>query len=313
MASVPGAPSSPPPAIPLVHDTSVRYGEVERLGPTLRRVVANNPGPFTYTGTGVYIIGAGPLAIIDPGPDDPAHVDALLRAIGEDRLTHIFVTHNHRDHCPAARPLAEATGAPIYAFAGPQGAASSEAEPQNIVEEGTDRSFRPDVAIGHGEAFSGHGWTLEAVHTPGHTANHLCFALREEQALFTGDHIMGWATTVVAPPDGRMADYMRSLQLLLGRDDEIYWPTHGPPIRNPKAFVRAVLMHRRMRDAQILDQIRGGRTTVKEMVPVMYAATDKRLHPAAALSVYAHLIGLKEQGLVTCEGEALMTSAYALA
>ncbi|MEL7029051.1 MAG: MBL fold metallo-hydrolase [Pseudomonadota bacterium] len=176
-----------PEPIPFVHDGAVAYGVEERISPLIRRVVANNPGPFTYTGTGVYIVGAGPLAVIDPGPDDDAHIAALLSAIGGADVSHIFVTHNHRDHSPAAAPLSEATGAPVFAFADAAGQAPSE-EP-NIVEEGTDRGFQPDVAIAHGDRFSGPGWTIEAVHTPGHTANHVCFALSEEKALFTASMV----------------------------------------------------------------------------------------------------------------------------
>lgn len=297
--------------IPFIKDFPFAYGESATLSARIRRVIANNPGPFTYTGSGTYIIGeegASGLAVIDPGPDDPAHVEALLAAIGKGRVSHILVTHTHRDHSGAAMRLAERVGAPILA-AGPH-PVRDPAHDAPALEEGADYAFRPDELIADGAVIEGEGWTIEAVATPGHLSNHLCFALKEEQTLFTGDHVMGWATSVVAPPDGHMGDYLASLEKLLARDDRLYLPTHGAPIENPQAFVRAIRAHRRIRDGQILGQLKKGRTRIKEIVPALYADIDKRLHGAAALNVLAHLIRLVETGAVETEGAPTMTSAY---
>ncbi len=302
-----------PPAIPFVKDFAFAYGEPARLSPLVRRVIANNPGPFTYTGTGTYIVGAEGAAnvgVIDPGPDDDAHLKALIAAI-EGGVSHVLITHTHRDHCGGAMKFAAAVGAPLI------GAAAHPGRPQAVegpsLEEGADRAYRPDRILTDGEIIQGDGWTLETVSTPGHLSNHLCFALRQEKALFTGDHIMGWATTVVAPPEGSMGDYFASLDKLLARDDAVYYPTHGAPIDNPQRFVRAVKTHRRIRDGQILDQLRQGRVRIKDMVPAMYADIDKRLHGAAALNVLAHLIRLVETGAVETDGAPAMQSEFRLA
>lgn len=299
-------------AIPFVKDFPFEYGAPARLSPLIRRVIARNPGPFTYTGSGTYLVGRdpGPVAVIDPGPMIEAHLDALISAIGSARVDHILVTHTHADHCGGARAFAERTGAPISAM-GPHPVADK-AQDAPALDEGADYSFRPDRLLKHGDRIEGEGFTLEAVATPGHLSNHLCFALIEEKALFTGDHVMGWATSVVAPPDGDMGAYLESLDKLLARGDEIYYPTHGAPILKPKAFVRAVKAHRRIRDGQILEQLKKGRTRIKEMVPEMYAEIDKRLYGAAALNVYAHLIRLVRIGAVGCDGEPKMTSVYRL-
>lgn len=302
------------PAIPFVKDFVFAYGEPARLSPLIRRVIANNPGPFTFTGTGTYIVGAegaARAAVIDPGPDDDAHLKALSAALGDKRVSHIFITHTHRDHCGGAVKFAAAVGAPLIGAAAHPGRAQAVEGPS--LEEGADRAYRPDRVLADGEITEGDGWTLETVATPGHLSNHLCFALREEKALFTGDHIMGWATTVVAPPEGSMGDYFASLDKLLARDDAVYYPTHGAPIDNPQRFVRAVKTHRRIRDGQILDQLRQGRTRIKDMVPAMYADIDKRLHGAAALNVLAHLIRLAETGSVETDGAPAMGSEYRLA
>ena len=287
-------------AIPFDRTFDVPFGENIALTPHISRVLAPNPGPFTFKGTGVYIVGAGrDAAVIDPGPVIPEHIEALKRALDGRRLTHILVTHTHSDHSPASAPLKAWSGARTYAF-GPHG--SGKAEEGVKVEAGGDRDFVPDVRVTDGEVIAGDGFSFECVYTPGHTSNHMCFALREEKALFTGDHVMGWSTTVVTPPDGDMAAYMASLRKLLARDDQILWPTHGGPVKNPKPFLQAYIDHRLAREAQILACIADGLATIPEMVARMYADVDKRLHPAAARSVEAHLIQLVGERRVVKDG-----------
>jgi len=277
------------------------YGEAVQLTPLISRLLANNPGPFTFKGTGVYIVGAkepgSDVAVIDPGPLIGGHVEALKRALDGRRVSHILVTHTHSDHSPAAKPLKKWSGAKTYAF-GPHGSGKDDGVK---VEEGGDRDFVPDVRVRDGETVAGDGFTFECVYTPGHTSNHMCFALREEQALFSGDHVMGWSTTVVTPPDGDMAQYMASLRKLQARGDRILYPTHGAPIREPKPFLQSYIDHRLEREAQILACIRDGVSTIPEMVARMYADVDKRLHPAASRSVLAHLIQLERDGRVVRE------------
>jgi len=285
--------------IPFVRDITFDYGAVDQVSPLVRRVIANNPGPFTYTGTGTYIVGKGNVAVIDPGPRNEAHFEALKTALGNDKVTHILVTHTHIDHSPLARELKEATDAPTYAF-GPHGAGKDEGAK---VEEGGDTEFMPDVRVQDAETIKGDGWTVECVFTPGHTSNHMCFALNEEKALFTGDHVMGWSTSVIVPPDGEMKAYFNSLRKLLTREDDIYWPTHGPAITDPKPFVEAFIHHREAREFQILACLSEGMTRIPEMVASMYRDVDARLHPAAARSVEAHLIHMIETGRVAREGE----------
>ena len=272
-------------------------GEIQRLHPLVRRLLAPNPSPFTYTGTQTYIVGAGEVAVIDPGPDEPTHVEAILSALGEDRVAAILCTHTHRDHSPAARALKVATGAPIVGCAP---LALDDRGPR--ADAAFDRDHAPDRVLVHGDTVSGPGWTLEAVATPGHTSNHLCFALREARALFSGDHVMGWSTTVVSPPDGDMADYMASLELLMGRDDRVYYPAHGEPVDNPQRFVRGMLGHRKQREGQILRLLGNGARPVPAMVAAMYAGIDPRLHGAAGQSVLAHLLDLERRGLVAADG-----------
>jgi glyoxylase-like metal-dependent hydrolase (beta-lactamase superfamily II) len=295
--------------IAFVRDMDFAYGEPQQVSPLIRRVVANNPGPFTFRGTGVYIVGRGEVAVIDPGPDDPAHIDALGRALAGERVTHIFVTHRHLDHSPAARPLAAATGAMIYA----SGIAPKFSVDDFVAEAGDDLGFRPDVVIRDGESFAGPGWTLEAVFTPGHTSDHMCLALREENALFSGDHVMGWSTTVVSPPDGDMDAYLASLDKVQARGFATLWPTHGPPVTDVRSFVQSYLEHRLDREAQIMAELRSGKTRIMDMVPVMYAEVDPRLYPAAAHSVLAHLIRLVKRGRVVCEGAPVVAAAFAVA
>jgi glyoxylase-like metal-dependent hydrolase (beta-lactamase superfamily II) len=272
-------------------------GRVERLGGRIRRILAPNPSPFTYTGTQTYIVGEGEVAVIDPGPDLPLHLEAISAALAGERVAAILCTHTHRDHSPASRPLKEATGAPIVGCA-----PLSLADSGPRADESFDSDYRPDRVLANGERLGGEGWTIEAVSTPGHTSNHLCLALREERALFTGDHVMGWSTSVVAPPDGDMADYMASLDRLLGRDDRIYYPTHGPAVEDPHAHVRRLIDHRRMRERQILGHLERGEGRIPAMVEAMYSAIDPRLFPAAGRSVLAHLVDLERRRRVRQEG-----------
>jgi glyoxylase-like metal-dependent hydrolase (beta-lactamase superfamily II) len=281
-------------AIPFDRSFDAPYGESLEVGPRIHRLLARNPGPFTFRGTGVYIVGAGDVAVIDPGPDIPEHLDALKYAVAGKRVSHILVTHTHADHSPAAAPLKQWTGAKTYGF-GPHGAAKDDGVK---IEEGGDRSFVPDVRVIDGDVLEGDGFTFECVYTPGHTSNHMCYALREEMALFTGDHVMGWSTTVVAPPDGDMAAYRASLAKLLERDDLTLWPTHGGPIREPRPILQAYIDHRAGREAQILACLGSGVTKISDIVARLYADVDPRLHPAAARSVLAHLIQLEAEGQV---------------
>lgn len=272
---------------------SLPTGVSMSLSPLVSRVLAPNPSPFTFTGTQSYLVGTGEIAVIDPGPADPAHLAALEAAIAGRPVTAILCTHTHRDHSPAARPLAEATGAPIIGCA-----------PLTLDDDGPradaafDPHYAPDHVLADGDKVQGTGWTLQAVATPGHTSNHLCFALIEEQALFTGDHIMGWSTTVVSPPDGDMADYMRSMQRLIDREDVVYYPAHGEPVDKPQRLARSMMGHRRHREGQIVRHLQAsGASAIPDMVAEMYKGVDPRLHPAAGRSVLAHLIDLRARGL----------------
>ncbi len=294
-------------AIPFVRDMNVEYGRPDQVSPLVRRVVAPNPGAFTYTGTGVYIIGRSDLAVIDPGPNMDVHFESLLNAIGGARVTHIFVSHSHMDHSPLAHPLAQATGARVFA-GGPAIPTDSEVR----MEAGDDLSFAPDITVGDGEMFRGADWTIEAVATPGHTSNHFCYALKEENALFCGDHVMGWSTTVISPPDGDMGDYLQSLEKIKARKYSRLWPTHGPSVDDPEPFLAAYIEHRRAREAQIFVELKAGSTRIKDMVPVIYANVERRLHPAACHSVLAHMMHLVKIGAVECAGEPGIDSEYRL-
>ena len=274
-------------------------GTLLQISPRIGRVLAPNPSPMTYTGTQTYLVGTEELAVIDPGPASNDHLVALLAAIGDRPVRAILCTHTHRDHSPAAAPLAAQTGAPVIGCA-----------PLVLHDDGPradapfDASYKPDRILADGEQVAGEGWTLEVVATPGHTSNHLCFALIEENALFTGDHVMGWATSVISPPDGDMADYMRSMQRLLDRHDTIYYPAHGDPVSNPRRLVRGMMGHRKQREGQIMRFLeRNGASEIPAMVAQMYKGVDPRLHPAAGRSVLAHLIDLDGRGVAEVAGD----------
>ncbi|MDB5433052.1 MAG: hydroxyacylglutathione hydrolase [Caulobacter sp.] len=294
--------------IPYVRDIAFEYGRVDQVSPLIRRVIADNPGPFTFTGTGTYIVGRGNVAVIDPGPAYDAHLEAILAAIPGETVSHILLTHHHIDHSPLAGPLAQRTGARIHAC--PQPRVGGELA---RMEEADDETTPTDVVLAGGEIIAGDGWSLEAIATPGHTSNHICYALAEENACFTGDHIMGWSTTVISPPDGDMAAYFASLERIKARGFSTLWPTHGPPILEADTFIQAYIDHRRARETQILDQLASGQTHIKAMVPVLYAAVDPRLHPAAAHSVLGHMIQLVDEGRVIADGPPGVDTSYRLA
>ena len=271
------------------------YGQLVTVTPLVRRLVASNSGPFTAWGSGTYVIGHDQVAVIDPGPLDMAHVDGLLACLGGERITHLVITHTHLDHSPAAAPLAARSGAQVVGC-GPHGAHG------DTTEAGADYDFVPQLQLFDGDQCSGPGWTLQAVATPGHTSNHLCYCLKEEGALFTGDHVMGWSTTVVSPPDGDMAAYMASLEKLRLRDDRLYYPTHGAPISEPQAYVGQLLLHRRERENQVLACLGAGCDSIDAMVRKLYANVDPGLHKAAGRSVLAHLQKLIGEGRVAVVG-----------
>lgn len=277
-------------------------GLVERPEPLVARILAPNPSPYTFTGTQTYIVGnAGEVAVIDPGPDDPAHIAAIMAAVGSDTVVAIMCTHTHRDHSPAAAPLAKLTGAPVVGCA-PLVLQSDLPR----ADEAFDPTYAPDRVLEDGEAVTGicalGGWTLRAVHTPGHTSNHLCYALEESGALFTGDHVMGWSTSVVIPPDGDMGDYMKSLDKLYAREDRVYYSAHGDPITRPRQLVRGMIGHRRQRENQILRLLGEAARPVADFIPAMYKGLDPRLNGAAQMSVTAHLIDLEKRGMVVETG-----------
>ena len=287
-------------------------GRIEDVAPGVRAIVANNPGPFTFKGTVSYIIGRGKVAIVDPGPDDAAHIAALLDAIRGETVTDIFVTHTHRDHSPAVPEIKAATGATVYAQ-GPHRLA----RPLHIGEAGrldasADMDFRPDVALADGEVVSGDGWTIEALPTPGHTANHMAYAFKEADLIFSGDHVMAWSTSIVAPPDGAMSDYMASLEKLARRSEPIYLPGHGGPVRDAPRFVQSYIQHRHGREASIVRRLKKGAADIPTLVRAIYIGLDPRLAGAASLSVLAHLEDLVARGIVATEGPPSIGGTYRL-
>ena len=291
-------------SIPFRKEMTFEYGVAAQITPLVRRVIARNPGPFTFHGTNSYIVGQGTVAVIDPGPDMGEHIDSLIAAVDGERVSHILVTHTHTDHSPAAAAFARAVGAPVIG-ARPKPAADGE----RAVEAG-QTDFAPDVTLGDGDSFSGDGWTLTAVHTPGHMSNHHCLALAEENALFSGDHVMGWNTSIVSPPDGNMRDYMDSLRRCMARADATYHPGHGPPIDDPVPFVRAYLDHRTMREGEIETCLADGPATIGDMVRRMYQHLAEDMHGAAARSVHAHVLHMVETGRIACDGAATREAVY---
>jgi glyoxylase-like metal-dependent hydrolase (beta-lactamase superfamily II) len=291
--------------IPFVRDLQFEYEVLDIVSPLIRRIVARNPGPYTAQGTGTYVVGRGHVAIIDPGPALASHVAAILAAMRGETIDHLLITHTHLDHSPASAAIQRATGAKTYGF-GPH----SKVKTGPSAEEGADRDFEPDLTLVDGERLTGDGWDLIAVHTPGHTSNHLCFALPQERVLFTGDHVMGWSTSVISPPDGDMAAYMASLELLLPRDDATYLPTHGPAITDPKRHVRAFIAHREARRDAILAAVAEGPKSIPEIVQTLYVGLAPSLHTAAGRSVLAHLIELEAAGKVGRDGLGDVAARY---
>jgi glyoxylase-like metal-dependent hydrolase (beta-lactamase superfamily II) len=296
----------------LVFDTQfpTTSGECVRISPLVRRIVAENRGPFTFTGTCSYIVGQGRVAIIDPGPDTPEQTRALLDAVRGETVTHILVSHTHRDHSPGARILKAKTGAVIVGCSPHREARPLATGEVNALEASADRDYAPDRQLLEGDTVEGPGWRLTAVATPGHMANHLAFALPEERALFSADHVMAWATTVIAPPDGSMSDYIASLEKLKGRGEAIYWTGHGGPVRDPQRLVRALIQHRRQREASILARLKAGDRTIGAIVASIYVGLNPALVGAAGLSVFAHLEDLVGRGLVATEGAPSLTGEF---
>jgi glyoxylase-like metal-dependent hydrolase (beta-lactamase superfamily II) len=298
--------------IPFEKTLELAPDTTEEVVPGVRRVMADNPGPFTFKGTISYIVGNGKVAIIDPGPDDPAHIGALLDAVRGETVTHIFVTHTHRDHSPATPALKHETGATVYAEGPHRAARALHIGEHNPLDASADREFMPDVRLKDGEVVEGDGWTIEAVTTPGHTANHMSFALKERNLLFAGDHVMAWATSIVAPPDGAMSDYMASLDKLSKRTETLYLPGHGPVIKDAQRFVSYYILHRKAREASILHRLAKGATDIPTIVRAIYIGIDPRLTGAAGLSVLAHMEDLVTRGLVETDGEPAIDRVYRL-
>ena len=277
-------------------DFEFEYAVLETVSPLIRRIVARNPGPFTGPGTATYVIGHGRVALLDPGPAFASHIDAVLHALRGETIDHLLITHTHVDHWPATPAVQRATGARSYGFG----------------SRNADYGFLPDQTLGEGDTVEGAGWHLTAVHTPGHASDHLCFSLDQERVLFSGDHVMGWSTSVIIPPDGNLGEYMRSLQKLLYRQDKIFLPTHGPAIPDPKSHVRAFIEHRQERTAAILRCLEAGEATIPEIVRAVYDGLTADLRGAAAQSVLAHLIELVRQGQVACDGPPSIDQRYRL-
>jgi glyoxylase-like metal-dependent hydrolase (beta-lactamase superfamily II) len=286
---------------------------VEEARPGVRRILCNNPSPFTFTGTVSYIVGRGKVAIIDPGPADQAHAAALLDAVRGETVTHILVTHTHRDHSMNVAPIKAATGATVYAEGRHRASRPRFESEKHNPESGADRDFRPDVEVRDGEVIEGEGWKLETVATPGHTANHLAFAWTERKMTFVGDHVMGWSTSIVAPPDGSMVDYMASLERLTTRSEDLYFSGHGPEIPDGPRYVRFLIRHRQAREASIRHRLSKGEADIPAIVRAVYIGIDPRLTTAAGYSVLAHLEDLVGRGIVTTDGDPVIDGTYRLA
>jgi glyoxylase-like metal-dependent hydrolase (beta-lactamase superfamily II) len=299
--------------IPFDKRFSLEPDQVQEVAPGVRAIVADNPSPFTFKGTISYIVGRGQVAIIDPGPDDVVHVAALLEAVRDETVTHIFVTHTHRDHSPAAAKIKDATGAKVLAQGPHRPARSLHTGEIRRLDASVDLDFRPDITLADGEIVNGEGWTLQAVATPGHTANHMAYAFKEADLLFAGDHVMAWSTTIVAPPDGAMRDYMASLHKLAERSEPLYLSGHGAPVRDAPRYVQYLIRHRQAREASILHRLGKGAADIPTIVRAVYIGLDPRLVSAAALSVLAHLEELVARGAVVTEGPASIGGIYRLA
>jgi glyoxylase-like metal-dependent hydrolase (beta-lactamase superfamily II) len=299
--------------IPFDKSFNLAPDQVQEVAPGVRAIAANNPGPFTFKGTISYIVGRDQVAIVDPGPDDAAHVAALLDAVRGETVTHVFVTHTHRDHSPAAAKVKAATGATVLAQGPHRLARPLHTGEMRRLDASADVDFRPDVALADGETVSGRGWTLQAVTTPGHTANHMAFAFKEANLLFAGDHVMAWSTTIVAPPDGAMTDYMASLHKLARRSEPLYLSGHGAPVRDAPRYVQYLIRHRQAREASILHRLAKGEADIPTIVRAAYIGLDPRLVGAAALSVLAHLEELVARGTVITEGPPSISGTYRLA
>lgn len=299
--------------IPFVREFNFEYGKVERLSPMIRRVVANNPNYFTFYGTNTYILGSGEVALIDPGPDIPEHINAILNGLGDEVITHILVTHTHFDHWPACKSIQAACSAKTYGFTHKddmqnRGDRSAEARILSNQERFEITGFIPDIRIVNGDVIQGNDWSVECVFSPGHASNHMCFQLLKEKALFSGDHVMGWSTSVISPPSGNMEDYMNSLDLLLQRDDILYWPAHGPGIQDTKNYVKSFIAHRKKREQQILDELAKGPNSISGMVSDLYNDVPEHLHPAAQRSMLACVVYLIKRGVIACNEEASVNS-----
>jgi len=305
--------------IPFNFEFNFEYDQVEQITPLIRRVVARNPSPLTFYGTNTYIVGFGEVALIDPGPDLEKHVTAIMEGLKEEVITHILITHYHLDHWPAFKPLINKIGGKTYGYNSRGSKKSGQLTPSETLSfkpgleaNLNETEFTPDVSVSHGDILEGENWSLECVHTPGHHPAHICYYLGDEKTLFTGDHVMGWSTSVISPPSGNMEAYMASLELLLQRDNEVYWPAHGPCIEDTKPYVRAFIAHRKEREEQILESLSRGIDTIQAMVPGMYHNVSKILHPAATRSVLAEIIYLIKQGKIVCDGEVSVNATYGL-
>ncbi len=299
--------------IPFNRDFPLAPGVADEVVPGVRRVLCNNPSPFTFTGTVSYIVGRGNVAIIDPGPDDEAHARALLDAVRGETVTHILITHTHRDHSPNAARIKAATGAKTYGEGPHRASRPAYASETRATESGGDWDFRPDVVVKDGEIIQGDGWTLEVIATPGHTANHIAFAWPERNLIFVGDHVMGWSTSIVAPPDGSMVDYMASLEKLTKRGEQLYFSGHGPEIPDAVRFVKFLIRHRKAREASILHRLAKGEADIPTIVRASYIGIDPRLMGAAGYSVLAHLEDLVARGVVETDGDPVIGGTYRLA
>jgi glyoxylase-like metal-dependent hydrolase (beta-lactamase superfamily II) len=291
--------------IPFDRDFDVPAGRVDQIAPKVRRIVAPNPGPFTFTGTCTYILGEGEVGIVDPGPANRAHIDTVLAAVNKEKVAHVFVTHTHRDHSPATAAIVEKTGAKVFAEGPHRAARPMQIDEKSRLDASADLDFAPDVRLADGQVIEGKGYAIEAVATPGHTMNHLAFALRGTDILFSGDHVMAWSTSIVAPPDGTMGDYM-------ARPETLYFSGHGPPVRNAHAFVDRYIAHRHAREIAILRSLERGETDIPTLVRAIYIGLDPRLTAAAGLMTLAQLEDLVERGVVATDGSTSLSSRYRL-